>query len=126
MRFLSNARTRWFVLAALWLALLVLGIGGFRQQAAASGEDQSFLDMLYLTLQLATLNFDGSSDNLNWRFQIAPFVAPLIAAGTGLPAPPVVFVHPFHPVRPPVAKDHTLLCGPRDTRARFCSAYAAR
>src|SRR3954451_17635732 len=126
MRFLSNARTRWFVLAALWLALLVLGIGGFRQQAAASGEGQSFLDMLYLTLQLATLNFDGSSDNLNWRLQIARFVAPLMAAGTVIQAASVVFVDQFHRFRLRFAKDHTVVCGLGDTGARLASAYAAR
>ena len=31
---LTEPRTRWFVLAALWVVLLVLGIGGFLQQAS--------------------------------------------------------------------------------------------
>ena len=38
MRLLSSSRGRWYLLAALWAALLILGTGGFVQQAAEAGE----------------------------------------------------------------------------------------
>ena len=51
---LRSPRGRWYLLAALWVVVIVLGIGGFIQQSRESGEHRSFLDTVYLTLQLAT------------------------------------------------------------------------
>ena len=80
MTWLRTPRARWWLLAGAWAALLVLGIGGFLQQASDLGTTRSFLDSLYFTLQLAALDYQGDSESVNWRLQIARFVAPAIAA----------------------------------------------
>jgi uncharacterized membrane protein len=77
-----SSRQRWWLLAGGWALLLVLGVGGFIQQSNALDADNSFLDHLYFTLQLAALDFQGADDAINWRLQIVRFAAPLMAAGT--------------------------------------------
>jgi hypothetical protein len=90
MSLLDSARRRWFLLAAAWAALLVLGIGGFIQQADDGNVPRSNLETLYLTVQLATLEYEGGDNDLNWRLEVARFVAPLIAAGTVLQTASVI------------------------------------
>jgi hypothetical protein len=124
MGFIDDARRRWFVLAGLWVALLVVGISGFVQQASADGVDRPFADTLYLTLQLATLDYDGSSGPMNWRLQVARFVAPVMAAGTVLQTASVVFREQFQRWRLRYAKDHTIVCGLGDTGSRIARGFA--
>ena len=111
MNFLSSPRQRWWLLAVLWTLLLVLGIGGFIQQANDLGTSTSFLDNLYFTLQLATLNYKGDSEAINWRLQVARFVAPVIAASTLLQSASVVFREQFARFRARRARRHTIVCG---------------
>lgn len=94
MKQLLAARRRWYVLGAFWVVMLVLGIGGFAQQAHDAGEDRTVLDTFYLTLQLITLDYGESSD-LNWRLELARFIAPLVAASTVLQTVSVVFRDEF-------------------------------
>ena len=111
MSFLGSPRQRWWLLAALWTALLVLGIGGFIQQANDLGTSTSFLDNLYFTLQLAALSYEGDSEAINWRLQVARFVAPVIAASTLLQSASVVFREQFARFRARRARRHTIVCG---------------
>ena len=66
MGFLSDERRRWYLLAAGWVVLIVLGFTGFMAQKSAV-ESRTFLDNLYLTLQLAVLSYGGGGGDLNWR-----------------------------------------------------------
>ena len=104
----------------LWTVLLVLGIGGFIQQANDLGTSTSFLDNLYFTLQLAALSYEGDSEAINWRLQVARFVAPVIAASTLLQSASVVFREQFARFRARRARRHTIVCGlgPMGVRAR--------
>lgn len=111
MRWLGSARQRWWLLAVAWLALLVLGIGGFIQQSADLGNSTTFLDNFYFTLQLAALDFGGDSEAMNWRLQVARFVAPIIAASTLLQSASVVFREQFARFRARRARRHTVVCG---------------
>ena len=124
MRLFRDARTRWYVLAGLWLVVLVLGIGGFLEQSRESGEPRSFLDQLYLTLQLATVNYDGSSGPMNWRLQICRFVVPLMAAGTVLQAASVVFLEEFNRFRIGRSANHTVIAGLGDVGRRLAHSFA--
>jgi hypothetical protein len=125
MSILDDSRKRWFLLAAAWVALLLIGISGFIQQANADGVDRSFLDTLYLTLQLATLDYDGSSGPMNWKLQVARFAAPILAATTVLQTASVVFRDEFHRFRLRYAKHHTIVCGLGETGARIAQSFAA-
>ena len=119
-----SARRRWFLLAAGWALLLVLGIQGFLQQADDAGLDRSGLDVLYLTMQLAALDYGGGDTALNWRLEIARFVAPMMAAGTLLQTASVVFRDQFARFRARFRRGHTVVCGLGTAGSRLAVALA--
>lgn len=121
---LADTRKRWFVLAILWAVIMVIGITGFVKQGSAEGVNRGTFDNLYLTLQLGTLDYDGSSGPMNWQLQLARFVVPLLAAGTILQTASVVFREEFRRYRLRYAKGHTIICGLGETGARLATAFA--
>jgi len=121
---LTDTRKRWFLLAFLWTAIMLIGITGFVKQGSADDVNRGFLDNLYLTLQLGTLDYDGSSGPMNWQLQLARFVVPLLAAGTILQTASVVFREEFRRYRLRYAKGHTIICGLGETGARLATAFA--
>ncbi len=74
-------RISWSWVAVICLAVLALGLGlvGFRRHFAALGETPPPGQVLYLTLQLFTLE-SGAVTPVNTPLQIARFLAPLVAA----------------------------------------------
>ena len=122
--FLRTQRGRWFVLAGLWVVVIVLGIGGFLQQARESGEPRSTLDTVYLTLQLATLDYSGSSGDMNWRLQVGRFVVPLMAFSTVLITASVVFAGELNRLRIGRSSGHTVVAGLDDVGKRLAIAFA--
>ena len=126
MKLFRSSRSRWYLLALLWVALIVIGFGGFRQQASDSGTRRSNLEIFYLLMQLATLEFKASADYLNWRLQIARFVAPAMAAGTVLQTASLVFVDQFRRFRLRFVRGHTVVCGLDEVGTRLALAFVAR
>ncbi len=106
-----SSRQRWWLLAAGWLGLLVLGIGGFIQQSDELDLGTDFLDHLYFTLQLAALDYKGASQAINWRLQVVRFAAPLMSATTLAQSASVVFRDQLTRWRASRARGHTVLCG---------------
>jgi hypothetical protein len=121
---LASPRHRWWLLAAGWLALLVLGIGGFVQQSDDLDLGNTFLDNVYLTLQLATLDYEGESSAINWRLQIARFAAPVMAASTILQSASVVFREQFVRWRIRFYRQHTVVFGLGPVGMRLAAALA--
>lgn len=111
MSWLDSPRQRWYLLAFAWVVLLVLGMGGFIQQAHDGNFSRSTLDTLYLTVQLATLEYEGGDTDLNWRLEVARFVAPLIAAGTVLQTASVILRDQFMRWRLRFLKGHLVVAG---------------
>ena len=127
MGFLSDERRRWYLLAAGWVVLIVLGFTGFMAQKEAV-EDRTLLDNLYLTLQLAVLSYGGGGGDLNWRLEVARFAAPLMAMGTLFQAASVVFREQFERYRLSSFRGHTVVCGlgASGTRLALSLAQAGR
>src|SRR5688500_11278207 len=107
-----------------WIALIILGFGGFVQQARVGGFNRTFLDNLYLTAQLATLDYDGGNEALNWRLELSRFAVPLMAAGTLLQTASVVFRDQFALIRARRRRNHTIVCGLGDMGTRLATALA--
>jgi hypothetical protein len=120
--FLSDERRRWYLLAAGWVVLIILGFTGFVAQSAV--EHRTFLDNLYLTLQLAVLNYGGGGGDLNWRLEVARFAAPLMAMGTLFQAASVVFREQFERYRLSSFRGHTVVCGLGMSGTRLALALA--
>src|SRR5215207_8800753 len=125
MRLRWSSRQRWWLLAIGWIVLLLLGVGGFIQQSDELDLDNSFLDHLYFTLQLAALDFGGADEAINWRLQIVRFAAPLMAAGTLLQSASVVFRDQFTRWRAGRARDHTVVCGLDGVGGRLVESLSA-
>ena len=124
MNWLSRARARWLVLGALWVILFVLASGGFRQQATAGHTGRSNLDILYLIFQLITLQYNGADAVLNWRLEIARFLAPAMAFSTVLQSASLVFADEFRRLRLQYVRNHTVVCGLGDVGTRLAQAFA--
>jgi voltage-gated potassium channel Kch len=118
----GSARRRWWLLAIGWSVLLVLGVGGFVQQSNDLDLDTSPLDHLYFTLQLAALDYQGEAESVNWRLQIARFVAPVMAAGTLVQSASVVFREQFTRWRLRRRRGHVVVCGLGAAGTRIAAA----
>lgn len=125
MSLIGKSRRRWFILAGAWLAIVILGVGGYAQQARASATPMSPLDTLYQTLQLTALQFKGDVAHLNWRLQIVRFAAPLMAAGTLIQAASVVFAEQLRRWGAAGETGHTVVVGSGEVYRKFVSALRA-
>ena len=119
-----NRRARWFALAVLWAVVLALGIRGFWQQGHAAGAHRTLLDTLYLTLQLATLDYSGSSGPMNWQLQVCRFIVPVMAAGTLLLAASAVFADELNRWRIRRSSGHAVVAGLDDVGLRLATDLA--
>lgn len=108
---LGDKRRRWYLLALLWVVLMVVGVGGFVEQTRDEGLDRGFLDHLYLTLQLALLDYSGDGTDLNWRLEVARFAAPLMATGTLLQAASSVFREQLQRFEAGRSRGHVVVAG---------------
>jgi voltage-gated potassium channel Kch len=121
----GSPRRRWYLLAAAWAALIVLGVGGFVQQSHDAGLGRTWADNLYLTLQLAALDYKAGDASINWRLQIARYAAPAMAAGTLLQTASIVFRDQFQRWRLRRASGHTIVFGLGAIGSRLAAALAA-
>lgn len=102
---------QWIFIGGMAIATLVLGFIGFSKLSIALGENRSFLDIFYLTLQLITLESGAVPGPVPWELELARFFAPLIAAYAALRALMLIFRQEFQKLRLKFFKDHTVICG---------------
>lgn len=121
-----TSRVRWFLIGLLWFILFVLAGSGFREQATTAGVGRENLDILYLIFQLITLQYNGADAVLNWRLEIARFLAPAMAFSTVLQSASLVFADEFRRLRLQYVRNHTIICGLDDVGTRLAQAFTAR
>lgn len=102
---------RWPLLLGLEAILFVLGYVGFARYASALGESRSSLDLLYLTLQLVTLESGAVSGPVSWQLEVARLLLPAVTAYTALAAFAVVFRRQIQSLKLRFLRDHTIVCG---------------
>ena len=102
---------KWAALGALWLISLSLGFAGFSRYALENNLSFSFLDRLYLSLQLISMNSGAVEGRVNWMLELARFLVPALTAFTAFQAIINLFREQtqwWHLWR---LRDHIIVCG---------------
>ena len=102
---------QWPAIAVLAAGALILGYTGFLRYNAFLGESRTPLDLLYLTLQLFTLESGALSGIIPWELEIARFLAPVIAAFAALKALAIIFREQLQWIKVKFLRNHVVICG---------------
>lgn len=102
---------RWPLIAGFVLFTFILGFIGFSKYYAVIGESRSNLDIIYLTLQLFTLESGSVNGPVNWQLELARWLSPAVAAYTIMNALGLIFREQFQLLRLGLVKDHVIICG---------------
>ena len=101
----------WFIILFLGAASLCLGYVGFWKNGQALNAGRTFLDNLYLTLGLISLNTGAVPPPISWELQVARFAVPAVTAYTAFLAFTTIFIQQTERVRLWFLQDHIILCG---------------
>ncbi|MGW8225112.1 MAG: NAD-binding protein, partial [Anaerolineales bacterium] len=102
---------KWPIIIALAIFSFVLGYIGFASYAAAKGENPSFLDLVYQTLQLVSMNSGLVPGPINWQLQVARFLIPALTVFTALSALALIFSEQMQVIKLWRIKNHVIICG---------------
>jgi hypothetical protein len=102
---------RWPVVAALFIAASVLGWIGFDLSLAVRGQPASFLDKVYLTIQLFLLRSGSVPQPVPWQLEVARYLAPTVAAFATLSATMALLGEKLSGLRVRRYSDHVVVCG---------------
>ncbi|HEY42549.1 MAG TPA: hypothetical protein G4O11_01060 [Anaerolineae bacterium] len=102
---------RWVFIGSLWIIALALGYLGLEKSAISQGEAPTPLDLIYMTLQLVTLESGSVDGPLPWELEIARFALPALAAYTALQALALLFREQTQLLRLWFMRDHIVICG---------------
>lgn len=102
---------QWPLLALAALAAVALGTVGFERHLGALGESRPVTDLLYLALQLFTLESGALRGPLPWQLELARFLAPALAVYTAVQALAVVFRQQLQTLRVRHLRRHVVVCG---------------
>lgn len=98
-------------MAALLGTAVILGWIGFDRSMAALGQSGSFLDKLYLSIQLFVLQSGAVPPPIPWQLDVARFLAPAVAASAAFIAIAVVFAEQVSAMRARMSSGHVVVCG---------------
>lgn len=115
-KFMKQIRTWWsdycwLVLIVLGLTGLILGFIGFQKYGGAIQEDHTFLDNIFLTLGLISMETGDVSGPVSWELQVARFLVPGVTAYTAILAFTTLFMEQTDRIRLWFTRDHILICG---------------
>ena len=101
----------WFIIILLGTLALVLGYIGFWKNSQTLEAGRTFLDNLYLTLGLISLNSGAAPPPISWELQVARFLVPAVTAYTAFLAFTTIFIQQTDQVRLWFIQDHIIICG---------------
>lgn len=90
---------------------MVLGWIGFDESARVLGQPSTFLDKLYLSLQLLVLQSGAVAPPVPWQLEVARLLAPAVAAYATLIALAALLGEQLSSVRARMRSDHVVVCG---------------
>ncbi|MCU7811089.1 MAG: NAD-binding protein, partial [Candidatus Thiodiazotropha sp. (ex Notomyrtea botanica)] len=102
---------QWTIIGLLALTAFTLGLLGFFQYFSAKSEVRTSQDILYLTLQLFTLDSGAVTGPVPWSLEIARLLAPALLVYTAAKALLEIFHEQVQVFRARFAKNHVIICG---------------
>lgn len=102
---------QWPILLGLELLLLVLGYRGFREYSASQGDVPTSLDLIYLTIQLVTMESGAITGPLSWQLEVARLLLPVVTAYTAAAAFATLFREQVQRLSLWFVRDHVVICG---------------
>ncbi|MHB8892788.1 MAG: NAD-binding protein [Candidatus Limnocylindrales bacterium] len=90
---------------------MVLGWIGFDESFRTLGQPSTFLDNLYLSLQLLVLQSGAVAPPVPWQLEVARLLAPAVAAYATLIALAALLGEQVSSVRARMHSDHVVVCG---------------
>src|SRR5688572_10532295 len=102
---------RWTVLLLMSLVALGLGYLGFQENGRATGQQRSVGDLIYLAVQLFTMNSGAVDQPVGWKLEVARALAPLVTAVAALEAFAAVMREQMELYRIRRLRDHVVICG---------------
>jgi hypothetical protein len=102
---------QWILLALAWVVAIYLGYVGFARYTSTRGRPASWLDLLYFTLQLASLESGAVSPPIPLALQIARWLLPALTLYTAARALAGLFHEQLQLVRLWSIRDHVIICG---------------
>ncbi|MDH3300013.1 MAG: NAD-binding protein [Acidimicrobiia bacterium] len=111
---------KWPLLGLATLVTFAFGVVGFREYFDGRNVDKSMLDLVYLSLQLFTLE-SGSVPEANppWQLEVARLAAPTVSAVAVLAAVAVAFQDQLREWRLRRERGHVVVCGLGASGARL-------
>jgi hypothetical protein len=117
---------RWPFLGGLAVLALLLGYLGFREHFRLTAEERSPLGVLYLSLQLFTMESGSIPPPIPWTLEVARLLAPLVALSAAVTALALVLSDQMAAVRLRRMKDHVVVCGLGRKGALLVRGFRAR
>lgn len=102
---------QWILLALAWVLGLALGLDGFTRYYAARGEPASWPDLLYVTLQLTSLESGAVSPPLPVQLEVARWLLPALTLYTALRALAGLLKEQLRLARLWTIRRHVIICG---------------
>src|SRR3972149_6763076 len=102
---------QWPVVGILGLTSIGLGYIGFSKYFVSLGETRSGWDILYLSLQLLTLESGSIHGPVSWELEVARLLAPTLVAYTAIKALVAIFHEQLQLFCVRFIRDHVVICG---------------
>jgi hypothetical protein len=119
-------RNYWAVVGIMWALALGLGYWGWVKHFRELGEPRTLWDLLYLTLQLFTVESGSVFQAVPWQLDIARFLAPATTLYTALAALTLIFRDQLQMVRVRLLREHVVICGLGRRGLLLAQAFRAR
>jgi len=100
-----------------------LGYIGFKKYNISVGEPQTFLNNMYLTFQLFTLESGAVAGRVPWELEVARILAPIVPAWTLIKALALLFREHIYMLRLRFYKNHVVVCGLGRKGLKLCRDF---
>ncbi len=117
----------WLAIGLLWAFALLLAYVGFQRYAALTNQPLSPFDLVYLTIQLISMNSGNVDPPVPWQLEVARFLLPILAAWTAARALAGIFRDRWRQfLMRTTWRNHVVICGLNQKGWLLAQGFAAQ